>query len=135
MSDAFPKPFFDMLPTPVLVAHLSSEQLNHKIKFINQAFSTILGWSLEEIPDKQSWWHKAYPEEEYRSAIARQWELEVESAREAGNLNVKMNANITTKHQGLRRFMIHTQLDCSLIDNHYVVVFEPLSYSQWRHSV
>jgi PAS domain-containing protein len=48
----------DMLPVPILVIELKEESLNHNIIYSNNVFSNIIGWSLEEIPDKNHWWKK-----------------------------------------------------------------------------
>ncbi|KXI28462.1 PAS domain-containing protein [Paraglaciecola hydrolytica] len=119
-------PFFNMLPTPIVVLHNSQPSLNHPFVFINQRFVDVIGWTLEDIPDKDHWWVTVYPNEDYQKVVARQWELEMLSAQETGKNFVTMQVNITTKHKGVRRFNVFTQFDFVLIPDHYIVVFEPL---------
>lgn len=119
-------PLFNMLPTPILVTKDVEDSLNHPIVFINKPFENLIGWTLDDIPFKTHWWEKAYPDHDYQNVVARQWELEVASAKELGENFVSMQVNITTKANGIKRFNVYTQFDFTLIPEHYVVVFEPL---------
>ncbi len=126
MLTQIPTTFFDMLPIPIAVTRDHEDQEQEHIVFINKAFSDVLGWTLEDIPTKAVWWGVAYPDIEYQSVIARQWELQLEYAKEIGQTYVSLKANVATKYRGEQRFDIYTQLDFPLIKDHWVVVFEPV---------
>ena len=40
-----------------------------KVKFINQMFSNLFGYSLEDIPDLPHWWSLAFPDKAYRKRV------------------------------------------------------------------
>lgn len=115
-----------MLPIPILVVEYLPHTLNHPTAFINHKFVEQIGWALTDIPDKNHWWEKAYPEDAYQKVVARQWELEIALARDSEQGYVAMNVNIATKYQGIKRYNVITQIDCQLIDGHYVIAFELL---------
>jgi len=54
-----------------------------KLNFINDRFVRIFGYTLEDIPTLETWWHLAYPDPEYRQCVIRQWEEAVRHAGEA----------------------------------------------------
>ena len=41
--------------------------------FINPTFTEILGYTLDDIPDKSTWFEKAYPDPEYRKQVMDRW--------------------------------------------------------------
>jgi two-component system, sensor histidine kinase and response regulator len=43
------------------------------IEYINRQVIITFGYSHDEIPDMDSWWRLAYPEENYRKKISDQW--------------------------------------------------------------
>jgi len=46
---------------PMSVAHISG-----RIEYLNRQFTQTFGYTLEDIPDLETWWPKAYPDEAYR---------------------------------------------------------------------
>jgi two-component system cell cycle sensor histidine kinase/response regulator CckA len=55
------------------VAMVISSDVEGKILYINPKFTSLFGYTLEDIPDVDHWWPLAYPEEEYRKRIATEW--------------------------------------------------------------
>lgn len=45
-----------------------------KVKYVNQMFTRLSGFSAEEIPDITYWWPLAYPEKGYRQRIMSAWD-------------------------------------------------------------
>ncbi|MGB1261592.1 MAG: hypothetical protein ACPG52_01675 [Cognaticolwellia sp.] len=126
MSKPIPSQFFDLLPTPILIGEFAKESLNHKVAYVNKAFVDTLGWSLCDIPDKDHWWQKAYPDPSYQKTVASLWELNMESAIANMEDIVTLTVNIMTKYQGVKRFNVHTELKSTLLDGYYVVQFEEM---------
>lgn len=129
LSSSIPTKFFDMLPLPIVVVENSEKFLNHSTVYLNPSFSKIIGWSLNEIPDKEHWWQKAYPDPQYQKVVQRLWEMSFESKGTKNDNFVLMAANITTKHNGIKRFNVYTELESALLDGYYVVAFEETSES------
>jgi len=42
-------------------------------EYFNQHFTEIFGYTLEDVPDKETWFEKAYPDREYREGVKRAW--------------------------------------------------------------
>ena len=124
MTKPIPSQFFDFLPTPILIGEFIEESLNHNVVYLNNAFVDTIGWSLNDIPDKDHWWQKAYPDPNYQKTVASLWELNMESAIANTDDFVTLTVNIMTKHQGVKRFNVHTELKSTVLDGYYVVQFE-----------
>jgi hypothetical protein len=124
-----PTDFFDMLPIPIAVLELKDNTLkdntlNHPMIYLNSSFNRTIGWNLNDIPDKEHWWAKAYPDPSYQKTVENLWELYIESASYNDESFAMMTVNITTKYHGVKRFKVHTELKSALIDGYYVVAFK-----------
>jgi PAS domain S-box-containing protein len=42
-------------------------------EYFNPKFTEIFGYALEDIPDKQTWFEKAYPDVDYRNNVVHAW--------------------------------------------------------------
>jgi PAS domain S-box-containing protein/putative nucleotidyltransferase with HDIG domain len=67
------------LPVPMAV---NSE--DQRVTFLNPAFTETFGYAVDDIPDLDRWWSKAYPDPEYREAVASAWVAELERAKATG---------------------------------------------------
>jgi diguanylate cyclase (GGDEF)-like protein/PAS domain S-box-containing protein len=50
-------------------------------KYINHKFTDIFGYTLQDIPTGNEWFHKAYPDEEYRKQVISTWVNETQKTR------------------------------------------------------
>lgn len=116
----------DVSPVPTLVVTLNEDTLNHHVIYSNKAFIDSIGWTLEEIPDKNHWWKKAYPDPNYQKVVENLWELSMESVDVNNDSFVTITANVMTKFNGVKRFEIHTELKSTLKDGYYIVKFEEI---------
>jgi len=41
--------------------------------YVNQKFTETFGYTVEDVPDKQSWFEKAYPDKAYRANVIAAW--------------------------------------------------------------
>jgi PAS domain S-box-containing protein len=46
-------------------------------EYLNPKFTEIFGYTTEDLPDKYSWFAKAYPEEEYRKKVSSTWKQDI----------------------------------------------------------
>ncbi len=60
---------FDDLAKPIIIVKHRSDTLNHNLVYINNSFKEVIGWSLDETPDKEHWWHAAYPDIKYQKVV------------------------------------------------------------------
>mgnify|MGYP000184805844 CR=1 FL=1 len=122
-----PTKFLDMLPLPILVVEKTEQTLNHPVVYLNLNFSKIIGWNLDEIPDKEHWWRTAYPDPQYQKVVERLWEISIESKNLDNDNLVLMTVNIMTKNNGIKRFKVYTEMESALLDGYYVVAFEEIN--------
>ncbi|KXI29127.1 hypothetical protein [Paraglaciecola hydrolytica] len=130
-SEALPKEFFNLLPLPILVNRPLANDLNSPIVFLNEHFLAEIGWTLDDIPDKNSWWKLAYPEPSYSNVIERQWELVVSNAMEKPESFISINANVTTKFSNVRRYKIYTQIKSQFLLGYNVIAFGKSDDAGW----
>jgi hypothetical protein len=107
-----------MLPLPIVVVEFSEETLNHNLVYVNNSFDNIIGWNLEDIPDKEHWWKTAYPDPQYQKVVERLWEVSMESSESSNENFVLITVNIMTKHNGVKRFKVYTELKSALLDGY-----------------
>tara|TARA_B110000467_G_scaffold121731_1_gene113266 strand:+ start:891 stop:1310 length:420 start_codon:yes stop_codon:yes gene_type:complete len=129
MLESIPTKYFDMLPLPIAIVKHSEDTLNHSIVYLNNSFDNIIGWSLQEVPDKEHWWKKAYPDPQYQKVVESLRELSMESSESTDNSFVVVTVNIMTKHNGVKRFKVYTEVESTLLDGYYVVTFEETNES------
>lgn len=125
MRKSIPSTLLNMMPLPIVLVKYKANTLNHPIVFLNNSFSKLIGWTLEDIPDKEHWWQKIYPDVQYQKVVERQWELEVETALSRDDGFVLLMVNLMTKHNGQKRFKVYTELTDMLIQGYYIVALEP----------
>ena len=61
---------------------ISNEDL--VIEYVNPMFTEIFGYTLEDVPDKEVWFRKAYPDKSYRDRVAQTWSADVQKGRKIG---------------------------------------------------
>jgi PAS domain S-box-containing protein len=59
---------------------------NTKFEYFNFKFTEIFGYTIEDIPDKNTWIIKAYPDEAYRNKVFSQWQKDL---TESVNIGVR----------------------------------------------
>ncbi|MBI5570899.1 MAG: PAS domain S-box protein [Desulfomonile tiedjei] len=52
---------------------LSVMAADTKFEYFNRKFTEIFGYTIEDLPDKRTWFVKAYPDEDYRANISTAW--------------------------------------------------------------
>ena len=46
---------------------------DHRFEYLNPKFTEIFGYTKEDLPDKETWFEKAYPDESYREEVIDTW--------------------------------------------------------------
>lgn len=90
----------------MLVQHLpiavGLHDRNNNIKYLNDKFVETYGYTLEDIPNLDAWWPRAYPDETYRREVIATWNKEVEKALREGREIEAMPYNVTCKDGTVR---------------------------------
>jgi PAS domain S-box-containing protein len=69
------KNIIEQAPVPMAII-----DMNGSVEFFNRKAHEIFGYSMEDIPDVLTWWHKAYPDEIYRNKVIESWSSKIVSA-------------------------------------------------------
>jgi PAS domain S-box-containing protein len=68
-SEARFRGLFDLTPIPLCYT------LNDgRFVAVNQAFTKVLGYTVEDLPTLDDWWRKAYPDPHYRKSVLKAWQ-------------------------------------------------------------
>ncbi len=49
-----------------------------RYEYINPRFTNLFGYTIEEVPDKNTWFEKAYPDPDYRQAVMKTWAEDID---------------------------------------------------------
>jgi signal transduction histidine kinase len=107
----------DFLPYPFLLAE--GKGGTYCNSYLNKKFQQEIGYSLEEVPTIDAWFHHAYPDETYRQEVMNGWALRFSVAKESMQDAIVMKVLIQTKYGGKRWY----QVKATIIDNLQVVAF------------
>ena len=101
-------------PLPMLVT-----DLNQRVLLGNAKFIETFGYTLDDIPDFESWWPKAYPDSAYRVMVQQEWAARIIAARQTGQSTDPMEVDISCKDGGIRR----AQTSASVCSDRLLIVF------------
>lgn len=101
--------------------------LDGKVEYINHQFTKLFGYELEDIPDIDTWYHKAYPDPTYREKVVIPWFKTVLVAYENGTTSPELEGNITCKDGSER----HTVVRVSWVGDKRLVSFSDMS-AHWK---
>ena len=77
---------------------------------MNDRFTSLFGYTIEEIPDVAHWWRLAYPDKAYRQAVKTEWQARVEKALNSGKDIEPMEATVRCKNGSIRH--VEARLSC-----------------------
>lgn len=80
--------------------------LNGTVEYVNHQFTQLFGYTLEDIPDVQTWWLKAYPDTRYRETVIEPWGKAVVVAYQEGTEAPELEASVTCKDGTTRHILI-----------------------------
>lgn len=85
-------------------------QRDNQVVSVNQRYVNLLGLSAEDIRDPQRWFQRAYPDQNYRDWVIRQWQQDVEQARAGTGTVPAREYHVVTGHGHTLDVMIGGQL-------------------------
>jgi two-component system cell cycle sensor histidine kinase/response regulator CckA len=71
---------------------------NRHFEYINPTFTEIFGYTYEDLPDKDAWFEKAYPDPVYRQRVKAKWEKYVYQTNQPGEIKHR-DLTVTCKNQ------------------------------------
>ena len=81
--------------------------VNGKIEYVNHQFIKLFGYTLEDIPNIETWYKKAYPNEQFRKTVIDPWHEKVVLANKKNISAPELEASITCKDGSVRRVVTH----------------------------
>ncbi len=106
----------ELLPIGCIIA-----DPQNNTKYLNHTFSKQYGYTIDDIPNKQIWYEKAYPDPEYRKYVRTIWESDIDRLNNLSHSAEPFVFTITTK-QGtthvveFRQSLVGTDLMVLLLD-------------------
>lgn len=106
-------------PIPTLIV----SYVDHRHILINKSLQRLLGYTIDDIPTIEEWWHLAYPDKQYSAEIRAEWEAYM-ARLESGETSVEpVEAKVRCKDGSYK----YASVSCSLYDNLQMVVFNDLT--------
>jgi len=94
--------------SPIAMAVTDGSQL--RIIMINDRFTSLFGYAVEEVPDMAHWWQLACPDEAYRNAVRAEWETRVERALNDRTEIEPLEETVRCKDGSSRHIEFHVSL-------------------------
>ncbi len=89
------------------VATVVANGLEFQNEIVNEKFTTLFGYSKEDVTCIADWWPLAYPDEAYREKIRTEWEARVTEAVENRSEVAPMEARVCCKDGSYRYIEFH----------------------------
>ncbi len=71
----------ELSPLPIVIGNSDG-----KLEFVNQRFTEVLGYTIEDIPDEETWFNTIYPDPQFRELVSTAWSQEIEKIRQSGGI-------------------------------------------------
>ena len=115
----------DAIPLPILLSQTiigedASQKAQTKHRFINKAFIEQIGYTMDEMPDIQTWFELAYPDVDYRAEIKQGWSHAIDKSMKEGLNIAEMTALIQCKNGHKKWFTVIAQTQT---ENLHIVTF------------
>jgi PAS domain S-box-containing protein len=101
---------------------LSTITRDGKYEYVNPKFTEIFGYTLEDIPTREHWLEKAYPDPQYRQEVLASWK-EDSTAAKAGNAPPRV-FTVTCKDGSLKEILFKR---VALTDESDLVTYEDVT--------
>jgi signal transduction histidine kinase len=92
----------DLMITPMMLTNEAGTPV-----YLNRAFQSQIGYCIAGIPDRDSWFKKAYPDPDYRKMIAASWDDAAGFVPKEGHLSAKVISKICCADGVSRWFDVH----------------------------
>lgn len=89
--------------SPVAIGWSAGET---RIEYVNRQFTQLFGYTLDDLPDMETWYRLAYPDACYRETVVRPWREAVALARRNGTQPPELEADVTCKDGTVRHMVI-----------------------------
>jgi PAS domain S-box-containing protein len=109
------------LPVAMAVADYHDRSI-----FINEKFTNLLGFTIEDLPTVSEAWPVIYPDEQYRAQVIQNWTAAVEKVRIEGGEFTPQRYRVTRKDGTMRE----VEFRYKPLDGYYIVMAEDVTERQ-----
>ena len=100
---------------------------NGEIEYVNDQFTKLFGYTLEDVPTVQVFNEKAYPDIEYQENVIKPWLKKFNSARDVDSVLPDLEVNIRCKDGSVR----HVLVRISFVSEKILVNFSDIT-AHWK---
>ena len=97
------KSFLSQLPLPAAHFNPSGE-----VVYLNSAFTKLLGYTKEDIPNVEAHWSLFFPDEVYREKVQKDWFTALEMSAKSGVPIQPMLLDIVAKNGEVKKLEVHS---------------------------
>src|SRR5215472_14264567 len=119
LTEAGSRQLLQRCGTALVVTRGAGEQ----VEIVNDTFTRLFGYTIEDLPDVAHWWPLAYPDEAYRESIKVNWQIRVAKAIADQSEIEPMEAKVRCK-DGFERYI---EFHFSTIGDVHLVSFVDLT--------
>jgi PAS domain S-box-containing protein len=114
------KSIIDASPIPMAINNDLQE-----ITYVNPAFTQTFGYRLSDTPTLSQWWHKAYPDAQYRESVQQRWMEEIGRVALSGSTFTPQEVDVCCKDGSVKHVLASAdKLSESLAGEHLVVLYD-----------
>ena len=117
----------DVIPVPIVVSQYDGAEVTmpylHRTHYINQTYRKVVGYSIEDIPDLDTWFRIAYPDPDYCAELKQHWYDLVAHSYAQGLPTASMDACVMCKNGAQRWFNITSEIVSSIQPDYYITTF------------
>jgi PAS domain S-box-containing protein len=111
---------FEMAPIPMILLSLDGN-----LQFLNERFTRVLGYTIADVPDFETWSRKIHPDPAYRHDIQEQWKHAVARMHQEHDHQMVLPVEIeVTCKDGTVRTMLASG---RLMRDHYLIAFQDIT--------
>ena len=96
---------------------------DQRCEVLNDQFTNLFGYTIQDVPDVAHWWPLAYPDETYREKVKAEWQERVQRALEL-NCNMEPMEAIVRCKDGSTRYI---EFHFAAVSDAFLVSFVDLS--------
>ncbi|WP_052700625.1 PocR ligand-binding domain-containing protein [Methylocucumis oryzae] len=83
-----------------------------RIEYVNRQFTLLFGYTVDDLPNLETWYLRAYPDENYRKTVIGPWRRAVAQAHEINEPPPELEADITCKDGSVRSVIVRVAWVC-----------------------
>lgn len=93
--------FLKLVPLPICYVTTHGE-----VMYANDRFTSVFGYTIQDVPTLDAWWLHAYPDPEYRHVVQETWHRVVREAFESGEDIEPVEYQISCRNGAIKSVMV-----------------------------